>query len=112
MGNKAGFNRDDKTDKNKYEIYKGREVRVYSNNHDTLGVLYEIKDEYLLLRPAITHENLLDREGRNIPYAKLEEKIPTIVNFSFISKIEPLRPGFMKELIKSINDSNYGSISL
>ena len=90
---------------NEYEIYRGHPVRIHSTNNSCLGIVSELYEGHLDLKPSMIHEGLVNPDGTNKSFARLEKNIPQRVNFHNINCVEPLSEGYLEKLIDSINSS-------
>jgi hypothetical protein len=90
--------------KDPYQIYEGKEVRVIGKSGSSLGILQEInpRDNNYSLMPSLISVNLPNEYGNWIDNVYINEEDPTKVRKSDIDKIEPLPEGYMYELAKRI----------
>ena len=85
-------------------IYQGKPVRIRFPNNSYLGVIDEIHKTYFLLKPSIISEGLVNINGTDKPFARVEKEIPLKINrSSAIESIEPLSQGYLNNLVESIN---------
>ena len=89
----------------KYKIYRNHSVRILSGNDSHLGIVSEVYNGYLNLKPSMIQEGLVNSDGTNKAFARLEKEIPKRVNFCNIDAVEPLSEGYLEKLIDSINSS-------
>jgi len=95
--------------KNEYEIYKNRTIRIVYPNNSCLGVVDEICDGYLNLKPSMVQEGLVNPDGTNKAMARIEREIPFRADLSSKDYIEPHREGYLEDLVNSINVSKSSS---
>ena len=88
---------------NDYEIYLGKLVRIHFSNGAYIGVVNNVKNDFIDLKPSMIQEGIVSSKGKTRRFVRLERETPLRINTYNIEAVEPLKKGYLEKLIESIN---------
>ncbi len=88
------------------EMYKNTWVRLYTPSSAFIGYVSEIDEFHFWLVPALVQENIADNNGEKKGVRLyLEKETPSRIRRIFVQGIEPVREGYVNELVEKVNGS-------
>lgn len=95
MANPIGFEGEEKPQKDDYTPLLNKLVLVCPNGSSEIGVLYQIEDTRLYLRPSMVP----DRRVNGMAVMRIEKELPTIIEIAPGLRINPISQEYLDDII-------------